>query len=199
MKKKLILATLLTNFASLSVTAMDLRNCSSKLFKELELTANTGHSSVLARPKGRLLALSHQYEIMCPWQLEGDFNGDNRNDWIGLAQKDGKYSLLAYLSGPRKHYVQKLKEYPEFPSDMHLSKTTFKSIFIRSGNKLNSIFPAQMVFIENVIDKNATVYGWRKDKLMTIHHYEGDYKLNQLSLEERKKELLDDDDQHEID
>lgn len=177
---KPLIFTAVASLVCCSASALDYKNCRSKLFKEFELTENTGHSKVLARPKGRLLALSHQYEILCPWQIEGDFNGDNRVDWVGVAQKEGKYSLLAYLSGPKKHYLQKIKDYKAFPSDVHLGQTTFHTMYKRSGNKLKSIFPARNVVIENVVDKNATVYGWKNKKLSPIHHYEGDFKLEEV-------------------
>lgn len=184
-----LILTVLTSLTCTSASALDYKNCRSQIFRALELAENSGYSNVLARPKGRLLALSQQYEILCPWQVEGDFNGDNRTDWVGVAQKDGKYSLLAYLSGPKKHYMLKLKDYQEFPSDMHLSRSTFKSIFIRSGNKLQTIFPARNVVIENVIDKNATVFGWRDKKLKEIHHYEGDFKLADVEAEAQELSL----------
>lgn len=144
--------------------ALNLETCKSKLFKQLELVEKTGHSRVLARPKGRLKQFTEKFEILCPWQVEADFNGDKQKDWIGIAQIEGKYELLAYLSGPKKHYPRVIKRYKDFPSKIYLMTSAYKFAFHRSKGKIASIFPAQFTLYESNMDGITNVYGWDDTK-----------------------------------
>ncbi len=151
--------------------AINYNTCKSKLYETLERIENTGHSPVLAKPKGDLLQLSERFEILCPWQIEADFNGDGKKDWAGILQKDGKYELVAYLSGPRKHEVSILKQYSKFPSDTFFTRTSYKWLFKTSKGKIPSTFPAKLILSENNTDGSAVAYGWVDKELKNIHSY----------------------------
>lgn len=172
--------------ASFSVDALDRKRCVSKIFQNFERLENTGHSKVLARPKGDLLKLSHQYELTCPWQVEGDFNGDKQIDWAGVAQKDGKYELLVYLSGPRKYFYRHIKTYDAFPKDTYFTVATYKKIFETAKGQVPSIFPAQFTFVENRLRKRSVAYGWVENKVSPIHYFESEYVLEKEVIEEQQ-------------
>ena len=188
MKKINYLIPLLGIGLNTNVSAIDYDTCKSSLSDTFIRIENTGHSPILAKPKGDLLALSRQYEMLCPWQVEDDFNGDKTEDWVGILQKEGKYELVAYLSGPKKHFPQIIKQYTSFPSDTYLTSTSYKWIFKLSSGKIPSTFPANRVLVENELGNYSKAYGWVEKQLKAIHKFDSDYELEKPKPETKKRE-----------
>ena len=182
-----ISAILLALFSTHSY-GLNKRTCTSDLFKNFEVVENTGHSRVLARPKGTLKQFTERYEISCPWQLEADVNGDKTKDWVGIAQIEGRYELVAYVSGPKKHYHRVLKRYEGFPSDIYLRVMVYKFLFKRMEGKVDSIFPASLTILENDMGGNSIAYGWSDTKKELVKIAE----FNDRSNINRFKKYLDD-------
>ncbi len=180
--KSILLISLLA--VSSDIYAIDYMTCKSKFYQTLEQIENTGHSPIYAKPKGDLLKLSKRYEILCPWQIEADFNGDNKIDWIGILQKKGKYELVAYLSGPKKHFVRVIKQYKEFPNDVFLTKTSYQWLFKTAKGKVPSIFPAKFVLSENKLNESSNAFGWVNQKLKNIYQYNNEISFKDLSDDE---------------
>ncbi|MCW8879294.1 MAG: hypothetical protein OQK04_05370, partial [Kangiellaceae bacterium] len=173
--------------------ALNKQTCTSDLFKNFELVENSGHSRVLARPKGNLKQFADRYEISCPWQLEADFNGDKTKDWVGIAQIEGRYELVAYISGPKKHYHRVIKQYDEFPSSTYLRVMVYKFLFKKMEGKIDSIFPASLTVLENDMNGNSSAYGWSdtKKELVKIATFNDRRNINRFKqyLEDLNKKL----------
>jgi len=194
--KKLITGSMLSALLiSTGLQALDRKQCTSEIFKRFQLVERSGYNKAYARPKGDLLKLTQQYELTCPWQVERDLNDDGKLDWVGVAEKKGQYSLIAYLSGTPRYKVQTIKQYPSFPQDSYLTLVYFKELK-RIMGKPNRKSGAKFSLVENQLRKNSIIYRWNGEQLEELYAYSGDYKiiedLDEITTQDNQSEKAKD-------
>ena len=114
---------------------------------------------------GKLRELALQMEILCPWQVEAEINGDNQLDWVGIIQRNKKLELVAYISASPKYKFQVLHTYQFFPEQSYLKvkKQALKK------NRRNKKAPKELFEVH--LNDNSRVYRWDGKKLNVIRSY----------------------------
>lgn len=141
--------------------------CKTKVFNNFKLIEKSGHKALGRRPAGKLLDYAVQAEVMCPWSVEFDLNGDGEKDWAGYVSKDGQYYLLAYLSGIRKFRLEQIAISSKPPSSQFLGKVQVKTVNRLSGKHFpqsKSKFALHATTLQGMTD----VYLWNGKKLEKI-------------------------------
>ncbi|MDH5396080.1 MAG: hypothetical protein OEW97_07370, partial [Gammaproteobacteria bacterium] len=90
--------------------------------------------------------------------------------------KDGKYSLIAYLSKPDNHYlVQTVMDYSYFPENTHINyMSSYEASLLTKNKSLRNM--AKFALVVNDIGKPSQVYIWDSEKLINVHSFEGNFR-----------------------
>jgi len=141
--------------------------CKTKVFDNFKLIEKSGHKALTRKPGGKLLEYAVEAEMMCPWSVEFDLNGDGDRDWIGYVKKDSQFYLLAYLSGLRKYSLEQIASSPKPPSNQFLGKVQIKTVNKLSGKNFSqskSKFALQVTTLQGMTD----IYLWNGKKLKKV-------------------------------
>ncbi len=154
-------------------TRGELTGCESKLYNKYSFLDKSQYRLPARTPDFELQERMTEFEILCPWQLEQDFNGDHQKDWLGIVVKNHQHYLLAYLSMPGSHRLSIVKSYKSFPRETHLELMTTQEAQLITQKKLNQ--PPKYVFIENKMGSPATIYIWQVNQFVQLGQFEGNY------------------------
>lgn len=163
--KSALLISAIGVFSSGSLLSNDI--CDTKLFKQLLIAEKKGIKRPYIIPSGALKNIMDNEELLCPMQVENDFNGDSVIDWVGILEQDKKFFLAAYLSGKSTHKLYKIKDYPKVPGNQYLdtaSKKTLKRIAGLAPLK----FGVNFVAIENQVNGESIAYSWDGKKMVEV-------------------------------
>jgi len=141
--------------------------CEDKVFKRFKLVDKTDHQMIKFVPSKKLLEFVASMELMCPWSVQRDFNGDKREDWIGYVKLKNKYQLIAYMSGIRNYSLQTISESKNLPSSHFLRWLQTKHLKTFTDKKLKigaSQYALQVVDIEGM----ANIYLWNGKQLEKV-------------------------------
>ncbi|TQV76833.1 hypothetical protein FLL45_02435 [Aliikangiella marina] len=166
--KKVYLGLLLSALGGLNLAPAQANNiCDTQLFKELVMSEKGGIKRPNIIPSRALKNIIDNEELLCPMQVEKDFNGDKVLDWVGILEQNNKFFLAAYISGRSTHKLSKIKEYAKVPGNQYLdaaSKKTLKRIAGVAPMKFGTNFVA----IENQVNGNSIAYGWDGKKMVEL-------------------------------
>lgn len=141
--------------------------CQTKIYDHFKLVEKTEHRLLKFKPKVGLLDFAVSMELMCPWSIQRDFNGDKQKDWIGYTQIGNQYQLIAYLSGQRNYSMQLIGSYKKAPSDKFLrwiQTKNLKNFTDKTLNIGNSQYAIQIATFEGMTE----IYLWDGKKLNKI-------------------------------
>ena len=190
--KTLAIGSALCFFATLAQSE-EFHRCESKLFSQMKLLSKVSVALPKAEPTGDLARLVHQYEMICPWQVERDFNNDKKRDWVGFVYRDQNYQLIAYLSGNQRYTLHQLETYAKFPKYSFLKSINAKEVLQRSKNKellKGARYSLVVHDLKSGANENSSAYTWNGKQLAKSFEYQADFKL----LPEKKIETDIDDD-----
>lgn len=145
-------------------------DCQSNLIKKLKRFDKSNIQIPKKQHKGNLKQYAEKVEMLCPWQIERDVNGDEIKDWIGIIGKDKKYQLIAYLSGNKKFDLQVLREYQFFPEQTYIELVGKKTIERETGRKYNS--KSNYGIAEIFINHGSRFYLIQKGKMTVVHQFQ---------------------------
>jgi len=170
---KILAISLLVSFSQNS-TAFDLTSeikggsfCKTEIFDRFKLIEKTKHSMLKFRPTAELMTFATSMELMCPWSVQRDFNGDKKDDWVGFTKIDDKFELVAYLSKGRDYTIQIIGEFDRLPTNMFLRWLQTKTIKNYTDKKLNLGASQYALMVAN-FEKNNDIYLWDGKKLNKI-------------------------------
>ena len=149
--------------------------CQSKIFDRFTKTKKTGQNRPIRAPDEELREFMIEYEIICPWQVEVDFNNDRKRDWIGLVTKQGQTTLLAYISSLRGYQSYVVKQYKGFPRETHFSYMPTEEAALNSKKSLSGTNPPKFALIENRIGRPSTIYIWNGKAMALFDQFKGNY------------------------
>ena len=141
--------------------------CQTEIYDNFKLIEKTDHRLLNFRPKKELLDFAVSLELMCPWSIQRDLNGDKQKDWIGFTQSGDQYQLIAYLSGPRSYSMQLMGNYKTLPSNRFLRWIQTKYLKNFTDKKLNignSKYAIQVATFEGMTE----IYLWNGKQLNKI-------------------------------
>ncbi len=178
--RQLTFITLLSlAFTSQYLTAEE-SHCETKLFKYLQGFEKNSLSLPKRDPQGDLATLAERYEILCPWSLEGDLNGDRKTDWAGVVYRDHKYQLVIYLSQTVSFKPYILQTYKKFPKDTFIQLIRIKDIIAKSGNS-SLLSPAKYGIVAKQLSGTSNIYLWTKDQMAMVYDYPDDTVIEEES------------------
>lgn len=172
--KKTILISALLGLGSLSVQAEPMEihpSCNTKLFKQLILSEKGKVKRAKLNPSEALKNLIYNIEMLCPMQIESDFNGDNIVDWIGVLQEKDKFYLTAYMSSPTGHRFSKIKQYDYLPTDQYLDLATEKKL-LRMGKPKKFHKGVKFSVVDSIISGISIVYSWDGKKMKKLTEFQ---------------------------
>jgi len=172
MKKHHFIALTITGILSAPVIANDFPVCKSDLTKQMKRFEKSEFTVPRKQPIGKLKEFSRRQEILCPWQIEFDFNGDRQKDWIGIISRNQQYELVAYLSASPKDKLQVLHSYRFFPENSYLK------ILRNPGYQRNQLASKKYQLAEITLNDSSRIYAYRKGEMVVIHNY-----LDETSVE----------------
>jgi hypothetical protein len=172
--------------------------CESPLFNYLQKFEKVSLALPKREPQGDLAALAETYEILCPWNIEEDLNGDRKKDWAGIVYRDHKYQLVAYLSQKVSFKTEVLETYKAFPKDTFIEVIRFKDIQSLT-KKTNLISSAKYGIIVKQINKTNSIYLAAQDKVTMVHNYPNDTVVVELKEDEYEDEESTIEDEENID
>ena len=148
--------------------------CQSELFKQFKKIEQTAHQRLKFKPSDKLLDFVASMELMCPWETQRDYNGDNKPDWIGFTKYENDFQLVAYISAFRGYKLHLLSSDSKNPQNAfvkwtqtgQLKKFTDKELSIKNlkyslqvtdvkgmtdfylwdGNKMAKVFTTPQIF-----------------------------------------------------
>jgi hypothetical protein len=148
----------LTSFISSFIFA----HCRSSLTKKMIKNENLHVPSKL--PKGLLKNYALKMEILCPWKIERDFNGDGKLDWVGIIYKNKNYQLVSYLSRFSKYQLKILHHYPFFPDSMYIRVIRKRE---ESSTKKRSVYH----LLEVHLNQMSRIYTLKNKQLTLLKSY----------------------------
>ena len=161
----LISLSIASIFNTSNIVANEFPICQSDIVKKMKRFEN----SQIAIPRnlitGKLREYALQNEILCPWEIEADINGDRQLDWIGVIQRNEKYELAAYISASSKYKLHILHTYQFFPEQSYLKIKKQNSI--KNGRNKNS----KKELFEVTLNDNSRVYRWNGKKMEIIRSF----------------------------
>jgi len=170
----LILIPLLTFLISTPPALADLNSeirggsyCKKEIFNRFKTIEQTHHELLRFKPKRELMSLAEQMELMCPWSIQRDFNGDKIEDWVGFAKKADKFELIAYLSKGRGYSVQVLKTLDSLPNTLFLRWMQTRFLKNYTDKKLN-IGSNKYALQVTKINDSTEIYLWDGKALSKI-------------------------------
>ena len=159
MRNKLILPLFISTLCCSPLAASANSICDTKLFQQMIATEKKGIKRPSLKPSKALAKIMDEDEVLCPMQIERDFNGDKRNDWAGIIEQNGSFYLAAYLSGKTKYRLLRIKQYSRIPNNQYLDVVTEKRLAFTSG-PIPFVSGVKFALVENTIGGNSTAYGW---------------------------------------
>ncbi|PCI69611.1 MAG: hypothetical protein COB38_08130 [Gammaproteobacteria bacterium] len=173
------------HFIALSIAAMvnpsiatGLPICKSPLTKQMKRFEKIEFTIPRKAPSGMLKEYAAKLEILCPWQLEMDLNGDKQNDWVGIIHRKGQFELVAYLSANKKFSLQVLHQYQFFPEQNLLR-------IVRNQKFKKNVYGSIKYNLQEIsFDSDSRVYSFEKGKMKVIKQY-----VEKIKKKENKKEL----------
>gem|GEM_PF-3128520 len=181
MNKGLLFALVATILAPNSALADENDICDTKLYKQMVGSIKQGVKRPNFRPSKALSKLMSEDEMLCPLQIERDFNGDNQNDWVGVIEQNGEISLSAYMSVKNGYQLIKIKQYPRVPNNLYFDTSSEKTLRNRAG--FVAFLPnVKFAAVENIIDGNSIAYAWSGSTMQ---------KLIDFKIVKKKKVRLD--------
>ncbi len=189
MKISHIAQLLLLSSLSTHAFATDPTYCETKLFKQIKTISQNKIKLGYQEPVGDLKDIVERAEILCPWQLEADFNNDKIKDWVGIIYQDFQFQLAAYLSQKGRHELSILKTYKKFPKKSYLKRSSEFHVN-EQFNQLKNKYFADSLILEIDLSANTNIYGWDAKKLSVIHTYKTEIPKrnadNENSMEEQE-------------
>ncbi len=156
-------------YAKASSLASEIRSgeyCRTQIFDNFKLVEKSGHEAI-SNPGGALLSYAVNAEIMCPWSMEFDLNGDGNKDWAGYVRKDGRYYLLAYLSGLRKYTLEQIDSSSKPPSNQFIGWAQVKTINKLSGKNFSQ-YKTKYALHVTTLGGVTDIYLWNGKKLEKV-------------------------------
>ncbi|MDQ7049228.1 MAG: hypothetical protein Q9M92_06670 [Enterobacterales bacterium] len=141
--------------------------CKNTVYKRFKLVEKTNHKRLRFLPSHELLVLATEKEIMCPWSLELDFNGDRRMDWIGFVKLDDDYLLLAYLSGPRDYKIEIVQQSKMPPKNFYLQWVQTRNLPNMTTKVLDTSHSRYALKLSR-LNGSSDVYLWDGKKMKLI-------------------------------
>lgn len=141
--------------------------CKKKIYDRFKLVEKTAHELLNFRPKKEMMTFIESMELMCPWSIERDFNGDKKKDWVGFVKIEDKFELLAYISNKRYYKIQLLETLPSLPETRFIRWIQTKYLKNYTDKKLhigNSQYALQVANFEGTTD----IYLWDGKELAKI-------------------------------
>lgn len=111
--------------------------CRTEILNKFKLVEKSQHQNLTFKPTGELLEFAVQGEIMCPWSIQADLNGDNKEDWVGYLQNGKEFELIGYISGLRNYSVKVIETSQKPPSRHYLKRILTNNLSKLAGKKLN--------------------------------------------------------------
>jgi len=133
--------------------------CKNTVYQRFKLVEKTKHKRLRFLPSHELLTLAAENEIMCPWSIELDFNGDRRMDWIGFVKLNDDYLLLAYLSGPRDYTIEVIQQSKMPPSHLYLQWAQTRNL-VNMTKKVMDISHSRYALKLSRLNASADIYLW---------------------------------------
>jgi len=133
--------------------------CKNTLYKRFKLVEKTKHKRLRFLPSQELLLLAIENEIMCPWSVELDFNGDHRMDWIGFVKLQDDYQLLAYLSGPREYKLEVIQQSDMPPKNFYLQWLQTKNLSHMTNRVLDTSHAGYALKLSR-LNGSSDIYLW---------------------------------------
>jgi len=141
--------------------------CEDSIFKRYKLIHKTDHQMIKFAPSKKLLEFVATMELMCPWSVQRDFNGDKREDWIGYVKSKKKYHLIAYMSGIRNYTLQAISESKELPNNNLLRWIQTKHLKTFTDKKLKIGASKYALQVSN-IEGMTNIYLWNGKQLEKV-------------------------------
>ena len=138
--------------------------CGSKVFKWFKQVKKTKHERIKFEPSQKLLDFAVSMELMCPWEIEKDFNGDNKPDWIGFTKLEDEYQLIAYISIQREYrlsVIETMKTLPKNTFIRPLEPVELKNFSKKKPSSNSSVISLQVSNLEKMTD----IYKWNGTKM----------------------------------
>jgi len=119
----------LSFLVSISISA-NAYECKSELFEKLKVIEKTSYRLPARDYSPLLQRYVDRYELLCPWQVEADLNGDGRKDWAGLVGERGRYQLVAFMSGRFRYKTVVVRHFDKFPDDFYLTSAPIRDAYL---------------------------------------------------------------------
>jgi hypothetical protein len=178
MKKLHFIALSITGILSAPIIADELSVCKSDLTKQMKRFEKVDFTIPRIIQTGKLKEYALKMEVLCPWQLEIDLNGDKQADWVGIVHRNNHFELVAYLSSSRKFSLHVLHEYQFFP-DQTLLKVTRNNKY-----KKNTYGSIKYNLQEMSFNGESRIYSFEKGKMKVVKQY-----MEVMNSKETKKDL----------
>ena len=169
--------TLATLFICLSASATPVlaNSCKTERFKKFNDITKANYVLVNQKPDPDLISRMDAYEIVCPWQVEQDFDGDRKRDWVGLIYKDKKYILAGFVTGGGRAKAFEIKSFDYFPIRTHFDHIRLKEFSLLADKKQGVSKSLLNGLVEYRIGKKAIVYQWDGTTMKEIGTFPGKY------------------------
>lgn len=182
MKKLHFIALSIATMASSSLFANSLPICKSTLTQQMKRFEKIEFTIPRKVPRGMLKKYATKMEILCPWQLELDLNGDKQTDWAGIIHREGRFELVAYLSANKKFSLQVLHQYHFFPEQNLLR-------IIRNQKFKKNVYGSIKYNLQEMsFNSDSRVYSFVNGKMKVVEQYLVEKKTKETN--ETKKELV---------
>ena len=126
--------------------------CKTEVYDRFRKVEKTQHEFLKFQPKRELMSLVEQMEIMCPWSVQRDFNGDKIEDWVGFTKNGTKVELIAYLSLGRNYSLQVINSLDKLPNNSFLRWMQTKYLKNFTNKKLNTGASQYALQVTNIND-----------------------------------------------
>lgn len=169
-----ILITSLSILFSQNSVAFDLGSeiksgsfCKTEIFDRFKLIEKTKHKMLKFRPSKELMDFAISMELMCPWSVQRDFNGDKKEDWVGFTKIGEKFELIAYLSKGRNYTIQIIGKFDRLPTNRFLRWMQTRTIKNYTDKKIHLGGSQYALMLAN-FEKTNDIYLWDGNKLNKI-------------------------------
>ncbi len=160
-----IFLSAVSSFCSADILSAEIKSgkyCRTELVKRLKLVEKTAHQPLKIKPSGKLLAYAASGELMCPWGLQLDFNGDKKNDWVGYLKLADQYQLVAYTSNTRNYLLQVISSSSQPPKNSYITRQSVARI----KNKNRNQKVGKYVLLVNDLTADSIIYAWNGKKFI---------------------------------
>lgn len=141
--------------------------CQTDIYNRFKLLEKTEHQRLKFGSNEELLQFAVRIELMCPWSIQRDLNGDKKQDWVGYVKNGSKYQLIAYLSGARKYTLFELSHSDKPPEKNFLRwiQTKYLNRYTKKKLKIgNTKYAVQVATIGGTAD----IYLWDGKQLENV-------------------------------